>query len=184
MPLNPGLTTQSWYSQRLFPIRRGGRSEFAFWDAIQQSAFLKEFSFLTLKRRLGEGATFVVDLHEDSSTSDGATKTLFAVKTVKPPRRHSTDPSDDIDDAYNNSIDLHSILMESLVLQHPPLADHPNTINLVGMDWAMSSPGIPVPRLVVEYAQHGTLDTFLQENTGIGLEGKMQFFLDIHSGWR
>ena len=182
MPLNTGFTTGSWYSQRLFPIRRGGHSEFAFWDAIQQSAYLPVFKSLRFKKRLGEGATFIVDLYEDSSESDGATQTLLAVKTAKLPERYTTDPPDNLDNPYDSSIDLHAILVESLVLNFIPLADHPNIVDLLGMDWAMTGAGFPVLRLVVEYAQHGTLDTFLQQHSRIGLEGKLKFCLDISLG--
>ncbi|KAM7203468.1 hypothetical protein V8F20_004062 [Naviculisporaceae sp. PSN 640] len=188
MPINASFTLESTIGQSLFPIRRGNQTEFAFWDAVQHSSLLSQFSKLQFRRRLGEGATFLVDLFEDpdddksesdddKSESDDETHTLVAVKTAKVFLGY------DGTSGTLNQVDLYSLLLEIQVLQHGPLVSHPNIIDILGMDWTISETGVQVPRVVVEYAAYGTLNAFLHDyGKGVGLATRLEIWSDISMG--
>ena len=52
------------------------------------------------------------------------------------------------------------ILKDLEVMHHPPLARHDNIIRLLGYGYGLSSTN-PLPFLVTEYSQHGTLREYL-----------------------
>ncbi|KAK4210138.1 kinase-like domain-containing protein [Rhypophila decipiens] len=181
MPINASFTLESTIGQSLFPIRRGQQTEFAFWDAVQHSSLLSQFSKLQFKRRLGEGATFLVDLFEDpdddASETDNETHPFVAVKTAKVPVGY------DGTGGTMKEVDLYSLLLEIQVLQHDPLVSHPNIIDILGMDWTISETGVQVPRVVVEYATYGTLNAFLHDHgKGVGLTTRLEIWSDISMG--
>ncbi len=52
------------------------------------------------------------------------------------------------------------VLKDLEVMHHPPLARHDNVIRLLGYSYGLSSTN-PLPFLVTEYSQHGTLLEYL-----------------------
>ena len=52
------------------------------------------------------------------------------------------------------------VLKDLEVMYHPPLARHDNVIRLLGYGYGLSSTN-PLPFLVTEYSQHGTLREYL-----------------------
>lgn len=78
---------------------------------------------------------------------------------------------------------MSSALMELYALVHPPLLQHPNIVNFLGLAWG-SNPFEPTHRLpivVVEYAEHGTLAD-LQEKIFLPSTVRQNLCLDVALG--
>lgn len=71
---------------------------------------------------------------------------MVAVKLVKP---------------LDSQEKLESVCLEILALTHPPLRDHPNIIDLLGLTWTTEREKSLEPALVVELAEYGSLDKYL-----------------------
>ena len=158
-------------SMSLLPVYGRNKTEYVFWDAIRLSDIMREYSGLEYQKHLGDGRTFSVDLHRETSTDEAEAK-LVAVKTA---RLYASSHTSD-----SPRVDLFALLMEIQVLQYEPLQMHPNIIDVLGMDW-MVTDGTPAPRLIVEYAQFGTMDEYLQSHS-VGIYDKINLCFDIASG--
>jgi serine/threonine protein kinase len=158
--------------QSLFPIYGGNQTRFISWNAIQATGVLKELSHLTFEKHLGEGASFVVGQYRD--LSDSKKPVLVAVKTAKLSSESFLG---------SNQHDLYPLLREIQILHFRPLKEHTNIMTVLGMDWALGINGAPTPRLVVEFARHGTLSDFLK-NSSLDLSAGafISICLDIASG--
>jgi serine/threonine protein kinase len=55
---------------------------------------------------------------------------------------------------------LQSVLREVLIMCHPPLAHHPNIINLLGYNWTVEDQQ-PLPFISVEFASRGSLREYM-----------------------
>lgn len=78
---------------------------------------------------------------------------------------------------------MSSVLMEIFALVHPPLLQHPNIVDFLGLAWG-SNPFEPTHRLpivVVEYAEHGTLAD-LQERIFLSSTVRQNLCLDVALG--
>ena len=158
-------------SMSLLPVYGRSKTQYVFWDAIQLSNNMREYSGLEYEKHLGDGRTFSVNLHRETGTDEAEAK-LVAVKTARVYASSHTSDSP--------GVDLFALLMEIQVLQHESLQIHPNIIDILGMDW-MVTDGVPAPRLIVEYAQFGTMDEYLQSHS-VGTYDKINLCLDIASG--
>ncbi|TLD28277.1 hypothetical protein PspLS_04132 [Pyricularia sp. CBS 133598] len=117
-----------------------------------QSAFFADVGKqIGNRRRIGEGASFLVDRAElqGNTETDGRHGSKYvAVKTAK-------EPTADDDESSGRWRD---ILFEIRALLHEPLRYHPNIVHLLDIRWdAGSETGSPFPTLMVEYAEFGTL---------------------------
>jgi serine/threonine protein kinase len=165
------VTTQST-TQSLLPIYGGKKTQYIFWDAIQLSSTMREYSDLEFERYLGEGATFTVNLHREAATAETEPK-FVAVKTAKLSEASYT--------SDGPGVDLSALLLEIQIPQYEPLQNHPNIIDILGMDWTVIGNGVPAPRLIVEYAKFGTMSDYLQVYS-IGIREKIDLCLDVASG--
>ena len=124
-------------------------------------------------RKIGEGASFTVT---QQAIPPGPAEVIIhrkiswwsAAKSVKAPERPRyvvykaarVSFKDDGDPATpNDRRALQSVLTEFHALLHPPLLEHPNIIDILGIAWG-SNPSNPfhrLPVLVVEYGDRGTL---------------------------
>ncbi len=77
MTIQAASTTRS-----LLPIYTGKKTQFIFWDAIQLSNTIREYSNLEHKEHLGAGRTFTVDLYRELESPE-ENPTFVAVKTAK-----------------------------------------------------------------------------------------------------
>lgn len=57
---------------------------------------------------------------------------------------------------------LQSVLREVLIMCHPPLAHHPNIINILGYSWTIEYQR-PLPFISVEFASKGSLREYMKE---------------------
>ena len=78
-----------------------------------------------------------------------------------------------------------SVLLDFLVLSHPPVIRHKNLANLLGLAWAWTPSGldkvtrIPVP--IVQYAEHGNLADYQKQHL-LEFDQKGVLLLDIATG--
>lgn len=99
---------------------------------------------------LGSGAQSVV------SQSIQNAQRSFAFK-----RSHSRSVPEDMFRAFSSEV---------RVLQHPPVRNHPNVLNLEGVCWeAQSNSNAVLPGLVFEKAPHGDLRSFMSSESGRSL---------------
>lgn len=101
------------------------------------------------RKRIGEGASFLVDraeLQSNTETDGSQGPKYVAVKTAKEPTADA-----------ESSGRWRDILFEIRALLHEPLRYHPNIVHLLDIRWDGSETGSPFPTLVVEYAESGTL---------------------------
>jgi serine/threonine protein kinase len=72
-------------------------------------------------------------------------------------------PADDHDDEYVKATSLKPLVQELRILAHPPLRDHSNIVDFLGVAWEkhLDHIGRPWPILVLEYASGGNLREFL-----------------------
>jgi len=151
----------------LLPIYGRAKTKFVAWRAIQATGALKELPYLSFEKNLGGGASFAVGQYRDLNTPGNPT--LVAVKTAKV--------------SGSSDRDLDPILREIQILHFKPLKEHRNIVTVLGMDWALGPNGAPTPRLVVEFAQHGTLTDFLRASSlGLPARAFIRICLDIASG--
>lgn len=107
--------------------------------------------------RLAEGSTYVVDRALSVGKQIVAVKrTLFAVNGIREPSSQAGQFS------FEDQIDI--LYTEVRSLTHPPLREHPNIVNLIGYGWHTSY-DVSLPFIVLEFAEYGTLDSFLQHGT-------------------
>lgn len=79
---------------------------------------------------------------------------------------------------------LQSIILEIQVLSYPPLREHENIVNLVGLGFEPCFYGSPDPWpvLLLERAQYGTLADLQQRNQSLSTQAKLELSLDIAFG--
>ena len=144
---------------------------------------------------LGEGASFVASLQKIPEGPERIdTKTFLETFTVTstrpaPPRprfvvyktaRFKFD-KDGVPVTEHSGI-LQSILTEYHALIYPPLHNHQNIIDFLGIAWGSNpfSPAHKLPALILEYAEHGTLAAVLK--TGLDYTDKALLSLDVAKG--
>ena len=81
---------------------------------------------------------------------------VVAVKEIKLP------PGESQQDEFRRCVCC--VLKDLEVMHHPPLARHDNIIRLLGYGYGLSGTN-PLPFLVTEYSQHGTLREYLISKT-------------------
>ena len=70
-------------------------------------------------------------------------------------------------------------------MHHEPLANHPTILSLFGYGWQLSGRDEPLPYIVVEYGEPGSLRSWLRNHnqTGLGwLRSKVTLAGDIAAG--
>jgi len=79
---------------------------------------------------------------------------------------------------------LQSVLTEFHALISPALFSHPNVIDFLGMAWGSNpySPQHRLPALIVEYAEHGTLNQLLQRKPNPEFDVRHLLCLDVTRG--
>ena len=79
---------------------------------------------------------------------------------------------------------LQSVLTEYHALTYPPLFEHANIIDFLGIAWGSNpfSSAHKLPAIVVEYAEHGTLADLLRKHSGLDFDMKQILCLDIARG--
>jgi serine/threonine protein kinase len=119
--------------------------------------------------KLGEGASYNVwkCLNRRSPTKD-----LVAVKKVKLPRGNSDF------EAFQSRVAC--VLKDIEVMNHPPMADCENILNILGYGWNVGEGSIPF--LVTELAPGGTLRQYLKANLSLRGLQKIKFCRDVMSG--
>ncbi|KAF3926386.1 Tankyrase-1 [Arthrobotrys entomopaga] len=134
-------------------------------DGSTPRTFSTTFSLgFTRRSLLGQGQTFLV------------TKFHYRGKeyAIKQPR---------FEDASEKEL-LRLVLRELRVLTLPTLRAHPNICPLIGYGWS-SNTALPLPYLVMEYCERGTLLDFMTRNnhsTVITTVQKKDLILDITTG--
>lgn len=124
--------------------------------------------------RIGDGSSYVVEKALSVGKNVVAVKrTQFAVNGVREP------PSDAGQFSFEDQIDI--LYTEVRCLTHPPLRKHPNIVDFMGYGWHTSY-GISLPFIVLEYAQYGTLDSFLQSDPMKPWSLKLKLVRDVASG--
>jgi serine/threonine protein kinase len=126
--------------------------------------------------RLGEGSSYVVDRGRFLEFD----KELVAVKRTLFAETGRIERSDE-NGQYSFQDQLELLHIEIRALSHPPLANHPNIVKLLGYGWSVSQ-GISLPFVVVEYAELGTLDAYLRNSSSHPLEEKLQLAHDVACG--
>ncbi|KAI9723892.1 MAG: hypothetical protein M1828_004011 [Chrysothrix sp. TS-e1954] len=83
-----------------------------------------------------------------------------------------------------HQIALQSILNEFHALIYPPLFEHENIIDFLGLAWGSNpfSTQHQLPAIIVEYAEHGTLAEVLKNNKQVTPDDKQSFCLDAARG--
>ena len=79
---------------------------------------------------------------------------------------------------------LQSVLTEYHALIYPPLFEHENIIDFLGIAWGSNpfSSAHKLPAIVVEYAEHGTLAALLNRESDLELNTKQTLCLDVARG--
>ena len=126
---------------------------------------------ITYLDNIGEGGTFNVAKCQYHGK-------IVAVKYIK--------LGEHIDARPFNSLNarLRSVLQEVCIMLHEPLANHPTILSLVGYGWD-SSVGAPLPYIVVEHGDFGSLRSWLrsQSQKGLGwLRSKIILAGDVAAG--
>lgn len=135
---------------------------------------------------LGQGASFLVNGAEvPEDYVDPATGTLYPQGLVVALKRAvlgkaSKDPVVDR---------IRVIFNELLTMQHPPLAAHPNIVNLLGVGFENEEPSetrIATPTLICECAELGNLaevlETARKEERPLNFDQKISLCLDVAHG--
>ena len=124
------------------------------------------------KKKLGEGSTYDVYKCEFDSGIIGAVKRakeFLPMASDNEPREMELRTMD-------------TMLTEMGVLNHPPLKEHPNLIQLLGYGWEYLDFGF-CPFIVLEFADLGTLDQFLISRTDeLSATDKLEICMDLLSG--
>lgn len=76
-----------------------------------------------------------------------------------------------------------SAFTEMLVLGYSPLCKHPNIVQCLGLAWGSNpfEPSHKLPAIIVEYAEHGTLEDLLHREV-LDSDTKLSLVLDIAQG--
>jgi serine/threonine protein kinase len=79
---------------------------------------------------------------------------------------------------------LADVILELRALSHGSLRGHPNIIELLGLCWETDSVDIARkwPALILEYADGGTLEDFLQRYPDIAFRERLELCLDVSNG--
>ncbi|KAI0434492.1 hypothetical protein F5Y09DRAFT_356770 [Xylaria sp. FL1042] len=120
----------------------------------------------TYVKHLGNGAVFSVSLYKHPNR-------LFAVKKAKTDKTKTEGGA-----KQNPAKNVIVALREIQVVSNQVLQDHSNIIRIIGWDW--DNLGVPV--LFTEFAEHGTLKDFLQQNPYIDMAQRHGFALDVACG--
>lgn len=129
------------------------------------------FEDLTFLASVGEGGTFNVAKCQFQGN-------VVAVKYIK------LGESSDSQSFTSMGKRLRSVLQEVCIMHHEPLANHPTILRLLGYGWQLTG-GAPLPYIVVEYGQPGSLRSWLRSKpqSGLGwLRSKMTLAGDVAAG--
>ena len=126
MPVNPAQSFTYTAQFSYLPCYDGKKSGFTFWDTIQSSNALADFSGLVFEKHLDKGASFIVDLYRVEPIRPEIPE-LVAVKIPRIPSLSDDEPSE-------HDIDLYSLLLEIQILCHESIQRHPNIIGVLGID--------------------------------------------------
>jgi serine/threonine protein kinase len=79
---------------------------------------------------------------------------------------------------------LGDVILVLRALSHPWLRGHPNIIQLLGLGWETDSANISRkwPVLILEYADGGTLEDFLQRHPDMTFQERLKLCLDVLNG--
>lgn len=116
---------------------------------------------------IGEGETFSVVKHQYGEK-------FIAVKFIKRSL---------VSDAKDQKVlrrRLQSVMREILIMNHAPIASHPNIIDLIGYGWQLEK-GKPFPYVAVEYGNLGSLRPFLRSRSE-SLQHRLMLAGDIAAG--
>lgn len=116
---------------------------------------------------IGEGSTFIVSKCEYQGR-------IVAVKHIK----ITVDHVEHSEKTLRSR--LQAVLREISIMHHGPLAQHPNTLGLIGYGWQMEGQQL-FPYVVVEFGPLGCMRPFL-ERRSLSLRDKLIFAGDIASG--
>ena len=122
-------------------------------------------SELSRSRPAGEGCSYRVSRYYHIAR-------VVAVKEIKLPSDESQQ------DEFRRRVCC--VLKDLEVMHHPPLARHDNVIRLLGYGYGLSSTN-PLPFLVTEYSQHGTLREYLMAESTT-LVARLKLFGGVASG--
>ncbi|KAF3491800.1 kinase domain-containing protein [Arthroderma uncinatum] len=122
-----------------------------------------------LAARIGEGLDYVVDKVKDLEGR------VVVVKHVK------TTASPDTGFQSEDSSRIRKVLHEIKIATHPALKRSTNILQMKGFGWELAEDGLAIPFLVVEYAEHGTLRSYLQRST-VSMETKFDMAFDAARG--
>ncbi|TAQ87976.1 hypothetical protein B7494_g3705 [Chlorociboria aeruginascens] len=123
------------------------------------------FEELNHEAVVGEGESFRVERCRYNNE-------VVAVKHVKLKGSQSNSQS-----AYDR---MQSVLLEIQIMRHDPLKEHPNILSALGYGWKSQGDSL-LPYIVVEYATHGSLRTWLQA-TCRHIKTKFKIAGDVASG--
>lgn len=138
---------------------------------------------------LGRGASFFVNGAEmPESFVDEVTGEVFAKDTLVALKRAVLPPgTKDVQDGLAKRINL--IYNEVLTMRHPPLANHPNIVKLLGIGFEVEGPDSDrnvMPVLVPECAELGNLaevlETAKREDRPLSFDQKLAFCIDVAHG--
>jgi hypothetical protein len=79
---------------------------------------------------------------------------------------------------------LDNVIVELQILNHHPIMMHDNIIDFFGVAWEYDMDRQVWPVLCLEFADHGTLDAFLNQPLVLTFVQKMNLCLDVGNGLR
>nr|KMM67530.1 hypothetical protein CPAG_03864 [Coccidioides posadasii RMSCC 3488] len=127
-----------------------------------------------MSARLGNGADYIVD---KVKSRDGQIVVVKHVKAIASLDIGVTRPSSD------ESSQIRKVLREIKIATHPALKENANILQMKGFGWELAEGSLAIPFLVVEYAEHGTLRSYLQNNRGsVGVEAKLDLAFGAAKG--
>ncbi|KAL9052423.1 MAG: hypothetical protein Q9162_005392 [Coniocarpon cinnabarinum] len=119
------------------------------------------------RQLVGEGASYRVLRCKDSHGR------AIAAKEVKLPLGDSNPP------LFAKRVEC--VLKDLEVMHHAPIAHHNNIVNLLGYGWGLHKEG-PLPFLVTELSDHGSMRQFLALTSALDSAAKYKLCCDVASG--
>jgi serine/threonine protein kinase len=154
IPLVSGSSRKLYQSNELTDIMVAMRHELAFIPSFR----------LVDCGRLGQGSSFEVS--KAIYTAEGSDMTPYVVAVKRVSTRRNYDGTDQTGrNGHGQSRDLINVMREIRVLTHPELREHGALVPAIGWGWMTDPWAGPLPYLVMQYSDKGSLATFSKQRS-------------------